>query len=113
MAGWVLAVCFRSSSLPSKHILEMENPKALSASSKTARAEGYFSASSLPIPGYCDACPGKINATLPIPYSSLRTSRFRGGQGELLFDFLVHSRPRKTRGNAYRVFHGIGVRLAV
>ena len=38
MAGCVFAVSFNSSSLPSKHILEMEKPSALSASSKTARA---------------------------------------------------------------------------
>src|SRR5208283_5212356 len=53
IAGCVLAVSFRSSSVPSKQILEMEKPKALSASSKMARAAGYFSASSLPMPEYC------------------------------------------------------------
>src|SRR5262249_24858372 len=69
IAGCVFAVCFNSSSVPSKHIFEMENPRALSASSKTARATAYFSANSFPIPGYCEACPGKTNATLPIRFS--------------------------------------------
>src|SRR5438034_2251004 len=64
MAGWVLAVSLRSSSLPSKQSLEIEKPSVLSASSKTALAAAYFSASSLPMPGYCEACPGNTNATL-------------------------------------------------
>src|SRR5580692_9482589 len=70
MAGCVLAVSLSSSSVPSMQILEMENPRALSASSKTARAAGYFSASSLPMPGYCEAWPGNTNVTLPIVNSS-------------------------------------------
>src|SRR5437870_13354557 len=70
MAGWVLAVSLRSSSLPSKQSLEIEKPSVLSASSKTALAAAYFSASSLPMPGYCEACPGNTNATLPMAVSS-------------------------------------------
>src|ERR1700739_4558400 len=111
IAGWVFAVSFSSSSVPSKQILEMERPSALSASSNTARAVANLSASSLPMPGYCDAWPGNTNATFPILHSSLRTSRMRVGQGELLFDFFFHPRPRQSRGHAYRVLHGISVRL--
>src|SRR6266481_2160150 len=55
IAGCVLAVSLRSASVPSKHNFEIEKPSALSASSKTAFAAGYFPASSLPIPGYCEA----------------------------------------------------------
>src|ERR1700687_1945121 len=113
IAGCVFAVCFNSSSLPSQHIFETEKPTALSASSNTARAAGYFSANSLPMPGYCDACPGNRNATLPMPRSSLRTSRVRVRQGELLLDFFVHPRARKPCGYAYRVLHGVGVGRAV
>src|SRR2546427_5829102 len=71
MAGWVFSVSFSASSEPSKHNCEIESPSAWSASVKTARAAGNFSASSLPIPGYCDACPGNRNATLPIGRSKL------------------------------------------
>ena len=66
IAGCVLAVSFNSSSVPSKQIFDMEKPSALSASAKIARAAGDFSASSLPMPAYCEACPGNMNATLPI-----------------------------------------------
>src|ERR1700758_4789334 len=78
IAGWVLAVCFKSSSDPEKHRFEIENPSALSASSKTARATGYLSASSLPIPGYCEAWPGNTNAVLPIVIPSSLTKNFHG-----------------------------------
>src|SRR5882724_131464 len=110
MAGCVLAVSLSSSSVPSKHIFEIENPSALSASSKTALAAGYLSASSLPMPGYCEACPGKTNATLPIVIPCLAPSREDRGGGELLFNFLVHARAGKSRSHANGVFHGVGVR---
>src|ERR1700730_1555731 len=113
MAGCVLAVSLSSSSEPSKHILEIEKPNALSASSKTARAAGYFSASSLPMPEYCDACPGNTNATLPIAASFSRTSGGNQGGRELLFDLFVHARAGESRSHANRVFHGVGVRTAV
>src|SRR5580700_9403178 len=113
MAGCVLAVSFNSSSVPAKQILEMEKPRALSASSKTARAAGYFSASSLPMPGYCEACPGNTNATLPIVNPSLAPSRHNRGGRQLLFDFLVHARAGQPRRHADGVFHGIGVRTPV
>src|ERR1700720_2652724 len=123
IAGCVLAVSFRSSSEPSKHIFEMENPSALSASSKTAFADGYISASSLPMPGYCEACPGNTNATLPIGLPVLCLSHFwrtnagtvrvyRSGR-KLLFDFVVHLRTRETRGDANSIFYGVGIRAAV
>src|ERR1700693_1875178 len=101
----------------------MENPSALSASSKTALADGYISASSLPMPGYCEACPGKTNATLPIGLPVLCLSHFwranagtvwvyRGGR-KLLFDFVVHLRTRESRGDANSIFNGVGVGTAV
>src|ERR1700688_880586 len=119
IAGCVFAVSFRSSSEPSKHIFEMENPSALSASSKTALADGYISASSLPMPGYCEACPGKTNATLPICLPVLCLSHFwrantgtvwvyRSGR-KLLFDFVVHLRTRESRGDANSIFNSVGV----
>src|ERR1700736_6299277 len=123
IAGCVLAVSFRSSSEPSKQIFEMENPSVLSASSKTALADGYISASSLPMPGYCEACPGKTNATLPICLPVLCLSHFwRANAGavwvcgsgrKLLFDFVVHLRTRETRGDANSIFNGVGVGSAV
>src|SRR5580704_9752352 len=113
MAGCVLAVSFSSSSVPSKQILEMEKPRALSASSKTARAEGYFSASSLPMPGYCEAWPGNTNATLPIVNSSPEASYENACCRELLFDFFIDARTGKARGYANGVLDGLGVRPAV
>src|SRR3989475_2537223 len=112
IAGCVLAVSLRSSSVPSKHILEIEKPRASSASVKTAFAAGYFSARSLPMPGYCEACPGKTNATLPIANPSHAPSRDDRGGGELLFDFLVHARPGESRGHANGVFHAAGIRTS-
>src|SRR6267143_2358472 len=113
IAGWVFSVSFSASSEPSKHNCEIESPSAWSASVKTARAAGYFSASSLPIPEYCDACPGNTNATLPIASSFSRPlGRYQSGR-ELLFDLFVHARAREPRSHANRVFHGVGVRTAV
>src|SRR5207245_6102007 len=113
IAGCVLAVSLSSSSEPAKQIFEIEKPSAWSASSNTARAAGYFSASSLPIPGYCDACPGNTNATLPIAASFSRPSGGYQGGRELLFDFFVHARAGESRSHANRVFYGVGVRPAV
>src|SRR5207253_3757209 len=107
IAGCVFAVSLRSSSVPSKHIFEIEKPSVLSASPKTAFAAGYFSASSLPIPGYCEACPGNTNATLPIVNPSLAASRDNRGGRELLFDFLVHARAGESRSHTDGVFHGV------
>src|SRR5262249_48248479 len=69
------------------------------------------SASSLPMPGYCDACPGNTNATLPIAIP-LRSGERRRGR-ELLFDFFVDSRFGETCSDADGVFYGIGVGPAV
>src|SRR5246127_92566 len=116
IAGWVFAVCFNSSSVPSKHIFEMENPSAWSASSNTARATAYFSASSLPIPGYCEACPGKTNATFPMLFIRRRPSFALcalGDQRQLLFDLLVHVGLGQSRRHANRVFNRVRVRTAV
>ena len=49
-AGCVFSVSLSWSSGPSKHSRESAKPSASSASSKTRRAAGYFSASALPIP---------------------------------------------------------------
>src|ERR1700688_345554 len=119
IAGCVFAVSFSSSSEPSKHIFEIENPSALSASSKTALADGYISASSLPMPGYCEACPGNTNATLPICLPVLCLSHFwranagtvwvyRSGR-KLLFDFVVHLRTRESRGDANSILNSVGI----
>src|SRR5467141_206330 len=112
IAGCVLAVCLRSSSVPTKHSCEIEKPSALSASSKTARAEGYFSASSLPMPGYCDACPGNTNAIFPISTSTL-PSGGHAGDRELLFDFLVNARFGQSRSDADRILHRVCIRTPV
>src|SRR6267378_4382972 len=109
IAGCVLAVSLSSSSVPSKQIFEIEKPSVLSASAKTAFATGCFSASSLPMPGYCEACPGNTNATLPIAKSSLAPSGEDGRGRELLFNFLVHARARQPRGYADGVFDSVGV----
>src|SRR6266571_1602719 len=113
IAGCVFAVSLRSSSVPSKHNFEIEKPSALSASSKTAFAAGYFPARSLPIPEYCEACPGNTNATLPMANSSLAPSRENRGGGELLFDFLVHARAGETRRHTDGVFHCVRIRTPV
>src|SRR5215472_301850 len=113
IAGCVLAVSFSSSSVPSKHSLEMEKPSAWSASSKTDFATAYFSASSLPMPGYCEACPGNTNATLPIADSSAPPSGRNRGGGELLFDSFVDSRAGEPRCHADGVFYGVSVRAPV
>src|SRR5262249_39357849 len=88
----------------------MEKPSAPSASSKAAFATAYFSASSLPIPEYWEACPGNTNATLPMTNSFLTRSRKNRGGGELLVDFLVDAGARKPRGHANGVLDGVGVR---
>src|ERR1700720_1961408 len=112
IAGCVLAVCFSSSSVPAKHIFEIENPKALSASSKTARADGYFSASSLPIPGYCDACPGNTNAIFPISTSTLPLSG-HASERELLFDLFIDACFGQPGRDADGVLHRVRVGAAV
>src|SRR5215472_3554686 len=109
IAGCVLAVSFSSSSVPSKHSLEIEKPSATSASSKTDFATACLSASSLPIPGYCEACPGNTNATLPIADSSMPPSGRNRGGGELLFDSFVDLRAGESRGHADGVLHRVGV----
>src|SRR4029077_17476184 len=117
MAGCVFAVCFSSSSVPSKHIFEIENPSALSASSNTSRATAYFSARSFPIPGYCEACPGKTNATFPILFLSVAACVSDlcalGDQRQLLFDFFIHVRLGPARRHANRVLDRFRVRTAV
>src|SRR6202030_1010340 len=112
IAGCVLAVCFSSSSLPAKHICETENPNALSASSKTARAAGYFSASSLPMPGYCDACPGNTNAIFPISTSTLPLSG-HASERELLFDLFIDACFGQPGRDADSILHGVRVRTPV
>src|SRR5437763_2185952 len=90
IAGCVLAVSLSSSSVPSKQILEIEMPSALSASLKTALAAGYLSASSLPMPGYCEACPGNTNATLHIAKHILsRYAKTAAGETSYLIIYLV------------------------
>src|SRR5207237_3157583 len=96
-----------SSSVPSKQILEIEKPSALSASSKVDFATAYFSASSLPMPGYCEACPGNTNATLPMADSSLPPSRGNRSGGAHLFDSLVDARASEPRGYTDGDFHGV------
>src|SRR5215472_6959048 len=113
IAGCVLAVSLRSSSFPSKQSLEIEKPNALSASSKTPLAVAYLSASSLPMPGYCEACPGNTNATLLMANSSLPPSRGNRSGGELLFDSFVDVRAGEPRGHTDGVFHSIGVRTSM
>src|SRR5579862_3545790 len=113
IAGCVFAVSFSSSSVPAQHIAEIENPSALSASSNVARATGYISASSFPIPGYCEAWPGNINATFPIPTPlsspSCFVSRLFVCQAEFLLDLFVHTCPRQPRSHANRILNRIRI----
>src|SRR5215467_341483 len=113
IAGCVLAVSFSSSSVPSKHSLEIEKPSATSASSKTDFATACLSASSLPMPGYYEACPGNTNATLPIADSSMPPSGRNRGGGELLFDSFVDARAGEPRSHADGVLYGVRVRTPV
>src|SRR5215470_6754831 len=87
----------------------MEKPSAASASPKAAFATAYFSASSLPIPEYWEACPGNTNATLPMKNSSLTRSRKNRGGGELLFNFLVDAGARKPGSHANRIFDRVSI----
>src|SRR4029077_19670188 len=112
IAGCVLAVCFSSSSLPAKHICEIENPRALSASSKTACADGYFSANSLPMPGYCDACPGNTNAIFPISASTLPLGGHAGDR-ELVFDLFIDACFGQSGCHADGILHRARVRTPV
>ncbi len=66
IAGCVFSVSFSASSEPEKQSSEREKPSTRSASSNTARATGKDSASSRPMPEYCDPCPGNKNASRPI-----------------------------------------------
>src|SRR5690606_7725684 len=63
-AGWVLRVRVSSSSGPSKHSFERENPRVSSASAKVSRTMGCWSYRAFPIPTYCEPCPGKTAASL-------------------------------------------------
>src|SRR5260370_12581293 len=115
MAGCVFSVCFSASSVPSKQSCEIEKPSAASASSNTARDSGNFSARSRPMPGYCEACPGKRNAILTM---RLRFPPFSGpcpdgGGGKLLFDLFVHVRTAKLVGPAAGVLDGVCIRPPV
>ncbi len=58
-AGWVLAVRLSSSSGPSQQSRVSGQPRTASASASVARAAGEASAQALPIPTFCDPCPGK------------------------------------------------------
>ena len=77
--GWVMAVCFSSSSVPSKHCREVPG-RMRSARAKISAAAGEISQRDLPMPGCWAPWPGKTNATLP-----MRT---------LLSALLRHSPPR-------------------
>src|SRR6202045_2334200 len=115
MAGCVFSVCFSASSEPSKQSCEIENPSAASASSNTARDSGNVSARLRPMHGYCEACPGKRNAILPI---RLRLPPFsgpcpNGGGGKLLFDLFVQMRAAQFVRHADGVLDGVWIRPPV
>src|SRR5262245_52589038 len=76
IAGCVFSVNCKSSAGPSKQSREIAKPNASSASSKTRRATGNFSARSFPIPGACEPCPGKIIADFRLPIADLSDSTF-------------------------------------
>ena len=52
------------------------------------------------MPGYCEACPGKRNASLLMVITGSFRIQPRAGtaaaDGKLLFDFLVHARTRQS-----------------
>jgi len=58
---------------------------------------GYFLRQLFAHTGYCEACPGNTNATLPIVNPFLAPSRNNRGGRQLLFDFLVHRGSRRAR----------------
>src|SRR3569623_2327644 len=64
MANCECAVSGNCSSGPSKHSFDSAKPRVASASSKTARASGEASYRALPIPLFCDPCPGTKQASL-------------------------------------------------
>src|SRR5438445_2245072 len=118
MAGCVFSVSFSSSSGPEKQSCDSENPSTRSASSKTRRATGNESASSRPMPAYCDPWPGKRNTTPPIWIPRLLQT---GGlcpnrnwqRGKLSLDPFVQSHMRHFGGYPHRILYGIGVRPAM
>src|SRR6185369_2698533 len=75
IAGCVFSVNCKSSAGPSKQSREIAKPNASSASSKTRRATGNFSAKSFPIPGLCEPCPGKIIANCRLPIKLIADCR--------------------------------------
>ena len=83
IAGCVCSVSLSCSSGPWKHSAESENPRARSASSKTAPPTAYRSASSRPMPGDCDPCPGNRKANgdmrsrLPYPKHLTRSTSLK------------------------------------
>jgi len=127
MCGCVFAVSFNSSSVPSKHIFEMEKPSAWSASSNTARAAGYFSASSLPMPGVLRSPDPEIR-TLLFP-SSLPLRPCAQLHRQAAFPKILHpptsvaKAPARsiaftlalgqTSRHANRIFHGVRIRTAM
>ena len=63
-AGWATSVAVSSSAGPSLISRESSISSTASACSITAAAAGYCSATSAPMPTYCDPCPGKIKAII-------------------------------------------------
>src|SRR5580698_7907073 len=114
--GWVFSVSFSASSVPSKQVWVMENASAASASSNTAFDSGKFAARSRPMPQYCEAWPGKRNASLlmkgwGVPRRLAASSN--GGSGKLLFDFFVEARAAEFAGDANGVLDSDSIGTAV
>jgi len=109
MAGCVLAVSLSSSSVPSKHIFEIEKPAPCRLRQKRLWLPDIYPPAPCPCPGIAKLA-RKDECNFAHRYSLSRTvTRDRGG-GELLFNFLVHARAGKSRSYANGVFHGVGVR---
>ena len=62
VTGWVTRVCFSSSAVPVNMMDVMSKPSNTLALSNRSRARELASYKSLPIPGNCEPCPGKMYA---------------------------------------------------
>src|SRR5712692_6637487 len=109
IAGCVFSVSASWSSGPSKQRRLSGSPSAASASANVSRQTGKAPASALPMPTFCEPCPGKMNAINGLCPRDAR----RCGGGDLTLDALEKALRGELVGHRDGVADGLGARPAV